>query len=389
METRQYFGWRLTQRTDPNTVPLFVFYARAKDIHQWAGIRRIADFAEGTQRLLRPARQHAITRFLKADPVNTIPNSILVAFEPNRVAFTPLGEKIAACIPEVDFLNGCHDRLDWGFLEFSFESDEPEHLRAAVIVDGQHRLYGMADFAEEDLPILVVSLVDADIQEQAFQFIVINNKAVRVPTDNVKAIIADLDEDRLQARLLKAGVSYGEISPVLRDINDLESSPFQYLLKWPYNRDGTTLVPLTAIEQALRYMRSVFSFLEEDEDSLVAFFCAIWRAIKANYPDLWGIENTFMKKVNINALNEYIVERLKFAWELNLLDIFDSDSVERQVLSILELLPQIFWEADWSISIQDNANVRRMIKEDLTKLAENSRLRHQWNEDLELPVIGE
>lgn len=63
-----------------------------------------------------------------------------------------------------------------------------------LIVDGQHRLHGISEFLYEDLPVLVVCMVDASVQEQAFQFIVINNKAVRVPTDNVKAIIAHLDD---------------------------------------------------------------------------------------------------------------------------------------------------------------------------------------------------
>ena len=66
----------------------------------------------------------------------------------------------------------------------------------------------------------------------------LNNKVVKIPTENVKSIIANLneEEEELQKRLLKAGVSYGKQSPVLIDINNLDSSPFQNLLKWPYNK---------------------------------------------------------------------------------------------------------------------------------------------------------
>lgn len=387
MIDRCYFGCRLVQRTAQDTVPFFVFHARAKDIKQWVGVRRVEDYPEGTQRVLLPPRRKAITRFLGADSLNTIPNSILLAFEPNSATFSSLGSEISHCLPKTNILNGCEEQLDWGILQFSFSPETPDHLKPALIVDGQHRLYGISDFSQEDLPLLVVSLINAPLQEQAFQFVVINNKAVKVPTNNVRAIIANIDEEDLQNRLLKAGVSYGEKSPVLRDINDLPTSPFQDLLDWPYNKKvEQRLVPLTAIEQALRYLQSLFTHLNEDEDSLIDIFCAIWRAIKNNYSELWGQDNKFMKKVNINALNEFVGDRLKFAWEMSLIDIFDTTAVEKQVLNIIQLLPKEFWIEDWSVKIQDNANVRNLIKSDLATLANNSKMRKSWREDLKLPI---
>lgn len=385
MVERCYFGCRLVQRVDEDTVAFFVFYARARDIKEWAGIRRVTESSDGIQRVLRPTRRKAITRFLGSKSVNTIPGNILLAFNPDTTQFTSLSQSLSACVPEVNLFNDCEGQLDWGRLVFQFESGLEDQSKPALIVDGQHRLYGISDFEEENLPILVVSLIDAPIQEQAFQFVVINNKAVRVPTDNVRAIIAQIDEEELQERLLKAGVSYGDKSPVLRDINDLPTSPFQNLLNWPYNRDGSQLVPLTAIEQCLRYLQTLFPSLEDDEDSLVELFCAIWRGVRNSYPDLWGRDNKFMKKVNINALNEFVGNRLKFAWEMNLIDIFDSAAVEQQVVNIVKLLPKEFWEEEWSVRIQDNANVRNLIKADLDTLANNSKLRKSWREDLKLP----
>jgi DGQHR domain-containing protein len=382
METRRYFGCLVRQRLDPETTHFFVFYARIKDIKHWAGIRRIDKYPEGTQRILRETRTRAITRFLESEPINTIPNNILLAFNPKESQFNSLADKLIN-IP-LDVHNGCNDQLEWGYLEFTFDPEQEEHLRPALIVDGQHRLYGMSDYKEEDLPVIVVSLVDAPLQEQAFQFIVVNNKAVRVPTDNVKAIIADIDEEELQIRLLKAGVRYGDVSPILRDIDDMTSSPFKNLLDWPYNRDGKKVVKLTAIEQSLRYMRTIFTFLEEDEDSLVEIFLTIWRAVKNSYPNLWGKENIFMTKVNLNALNEYIVDRLKMVWEFGIIDIFDPDDVEKNVSKMINTIPEYYWEAEWSILVQDNANVRELIKKDLVKITENYRLRRNWNENLNI-----
>lgn len=316
-----------------------------------------------------------------------IPNNILLAFEPGVAVFTSYQEDLEDCLQNQDLGNGCNQQIDWGMLHFEFDEHAPEHQRPALVVDGQHRLYGISEFLDEDLPLLAVCVIDASVQEQAFQFIVINNKAVRVPTDNVKAIIAHLDdEEQLQDRLLRAGVNYGNMSPVLREVNDLDTSPFQHLLDWPYNKKGPKLVPISAIEQAFRFMKGVFDFMEDDEDSMLEVFLAVWRAVRTNYQDLWGKENAFMTKVNINAVNEFIMDRLKYAWEMEMVDIFSPDAVEQQVLGILRLIPPIFWETPWSIKIQDNANVRNLIKSDLETLAQNIKLRRRWNEGLKVPL---
>lgn len=387
MESRIYFGCFVKQRIDEDTTPFFVFYARVRDIIQWARVRRAQDSPEGTQRLLRETRKKSITRFVKNGSKNSIPNNILLAFEPGTATFTSLEESLTGCINEANIHNGCETQLKWGMLQFSFNSSQDNYC--AYVVDGQHRLYGLSDYQAEDLPVLVVSLVDANVEEQAFQFIVINNKAVKVPTNNVKAIVANLNEEELQSRLLKAGVKYGHTSPTLRDINDLDTSPFKDLLDWPYNKSGNKLVPIATIEQAIKYLKTVFTFLEEDEDSLIEIFCAIWRVIKDNYVAIWGIDNTFMKKVNLNALNEFIADRLKYAWELSLVDIFDANELEQHVLKIVKLLPQEFWQVEWSIRLQDSANVRKQIKDDLSTLTDNCRLRRNWNKDLQLPVTDE
>lgn len=382
MADRTFFGLRIQQRDAGGALACFAFYAPVKDVLHWAGIRRTAEIPKGTQRVLRPPRAKAITRFLEADPRNVIPNSVLVCFGPGVTAFTPAVPNGVAEGDETH-LNGCGDQLQWGTISFEFVEDAPEHERPALIVDGQHRLFGMDAFAAENMPVLIVALLDADVQEQAFQFIVINNKAVRVPTDNVKAIIAEIDEKSLNERLRAAGVRYGEISPILSELDSIDSSPFKGLLDWDLNRQGDRVVPLTAVEQALRYMRAEFTMLDEDEDSLIDIFCAVWRGIRAAFPDLWGKDNKLMKKVCLNALNEFVVHRIKIAWSMNLFDIFEPGVVEEQALRIAEPLVKEFWDAPWpSVRIQDNANVRGMIKRDLEQIVENTKLRKPWNHDI-------
>ena len=383
-EPRSYFGLRVRQRDAEGATELFTFYARASDVDGWAGVRRSADMDEGIQRVLKESRKRAISRFVASEETNTIPNSILIAFGDGVATFEETD-----CGGADDTSNGCGDRLAWGTLTFDYRPEAPDDERAAMVVDGQHRLRGLAAYADdsgEDLPLLVVALLDADVQEQAFQFVVINNKAVRVPTANVKSIIAGIDEKALEERLNNAGVRYGSISPVLRDLNDLQESPFKDLLKWDYNKvDEGQLVPLTALEQMLRQLRVEFPFLEEDEDTLFFAFLAIWRAVASCYPELWGQEGKLMTKVGLAATNEFLTQRLKTFWESGLVDLYQPESVEPRVVEIMGRVPQEFWSSEWTIGkVQDNANVRRLIKRDLATSQNNARLKRPWHDELQL-----
>lgn len=388
MPEQKYFGCRVRQREDAETTNFFVFVAKVKDVKQWTGTRRTADIPSGTQRVLRPTRVKAVRRFLDSNPINTIANSVLLAFEPGKAAFTPFADD---CIAGDNFYNNCPpDQLVWGFLDFQYEEGVEEHLRPALIVDGQHRVEGIATYEDENLPILVVGLIDATHEEQAFQFIVVNDKAVRVSTDNVKSIIADFDEDSLQTRLFKAGIRYGELSPVLKDINDMPDSPFRHLLKWDYNRDGTHLVSLTAIEQGLKMLNAVFGNITvNDEDSEIAIYCAIWRGVKSCYEDLWGQENKFMTKVNLAAMNEMILQRLKTLWSMEMLDIFSIKDVEASVAAMWKSVPSKYWSSEWMVTPQDTTGFRGLIQSDLELIAENIRLKKPWYEGLQLTQAPE
>ncbi len=74
---------------------------------------------------------------------------------------------------------------------------------------------------------------------------------------------------------------------------------------------------------------------------------------------------------------------------MNLFDIFEPGVVETQSLRISQPLVRDFWEAPWpGVRIQDNANVRGMIKRDLEQIVENNKLRRPWNHDVVM-VAGE
>ncbi|WP_017661270.1 DGQHR domain-containing protein [Baaleninema simplex] len=396
--SKRYFGILLRQRKDSKTVPFFVFVAKAKDVKQWAGIRRIKEEEKGSQRVAKPARIKSVFNFLDASSINTIPNSILLAFEENKARFTPINkilekEKFKANKIFLDdsFFNECEEDFEFGFLEFSFFDDQPDYEKPALIVDGQHRLYGISAYQNENVPIVIVGLIDATLQEQAFQFVVINKKAVSVSTENIKSILADFDTPELEKRLAAVSITYGNAPSTLKHVNDSSDSPFYHLLDWSYNRDdqeGKHLVPITAIEQCFRYIRKIFDVLENDEDSLREFFYSIWKAVQKVYPELWGEDNKLMKKVSVNALNEYIVDYIQYLWPMDYIDIYDPESVEGEVERLLKNIPRSFWISEWSIKVQDNSNVRELIKEDLKTMSSNAKAKKRaWSDNLELPKL--
>lgn len=383
MESRTYFGCRVAQRGRGKSVEFVVFVANTNDVMKWAGMRRVGEQDKGTQRIVTPSRVRAIKRFLSSNAQNTIPVGVVIAFGENAAKFNSIQSDIDTCFPQIDTTNTVTDRVDWGTLSFQFDENAEPHDRPALIVDGQHRILGMSDVANENMPVLITALIEASPEEQAFQFLVINTKAARVPADNIKAILASFDEPDLQGRLLDAGISYGNVSSILKDINEQEGSPFRGLLIWPLSDKEEGRIPLTTIETCLRYVRDAFG-MEEEEDTRKETLLAIWRAASRKFDDLWLKNEKFMSKVNIIALNDYIVDRLVYAWEGDLLDINQPDMVESQTHNILGSIPSDFWLHDWNYGLQYNTIVRSALKDDLNSINKNIRTRRTWDRDLKM-----
>ena len=92
-----------------------------------------------------------------------------------------------------------------GILRFSVN----EGKKIATVIDGQHRLLGMARFSD-DIRVNVVALLTDDTDEDAFQFLVINNKAAKVSTDHIKSLLFERNNESLKARLSKARLSVSQ-----------------------------------------------------------------------------------------------------------------------------------------------------------------------------------
>jgi DGQHR domain-containing protein len=384
IQTKTIWGIKVKQRTDGESPSFFVFYSPAKAVAQWAGVEKTQDRSGAVQRVLRDSRLAGIRRFLSSDTRNTLPNNILIGFDPEKVNFT-----LVDCNESANFQNGCSNTIQYGKIEFDFDPDWPTSEMPAVVVDGQHRLFGASSFNGEDIPLLIVAMLDAKPDEQAFQFIVINNKAVKVPTITVKSIVADYEqmEKSLQDRLVPAGITYGKQSALLMAIGETSTSPFYNLLDWDRNRIGERMVAVTAIQTMISYLKSETQLIiENDEDSIQQIFVWVWRALQELYFDLWAEKNNqFFSKVNLAAMNEYCVDRIRSLASMQMLDLFSESAVTEAVKNTFGKIPRELWLKEWcGIQIQDNRVVRELLKNTFEKVAANCVRDRIWDQDLKL-----
>jgi hypothetical protein len=134
----------------------------------------------------------------------------------------------------------------------------------------------------------------------------------------------------------------------------------------------------------LRYVSASFgAVLDTDEDSALNLLFAVWRTLAKEYNGYWGrspsgkATDPFMSKVNLTALNEFVFDRLKLLWEMELVDVFEESSVEDKVCDIASRLPSEFWSAKWK-KLADNSAFKAMIKKDLETITDNVRKERAW-----------
>ena len=383
METKTYLGFIAKQRDNKVCPLLFAFYAPAKEILTWSRVERASEKKDGVQRILRDSRLSGIRRFLSKNQSNILPNNLLVAF--------PEGEKRVS-FEKVDCSAGGDVReisgIDLGLITIHWNSLD-ENSRPALVIDGQHRLFGAASFEDEDIPFLVVSILEAKPEEMAFQFIVINNKSVKVPTSLVKSLVANYSEIELSLgeRLLTAGISYGNRSAFLIAADNSDSSPFRELLDWEFNRKGEKLVDVTTVESMHSYLKRELAItLSGDEDSSQTILFTIWNTLKERYRTSWNAKSdNFFRKVSMLSINEYVVDRIRNLASMQMVNIFDKESIQDTVLRTFKFIPDDLWTMDWSaVRLQDNKAIRDLIKSSFEIISNNLMNDRDWHHSVKL-----
>ena len=359
------------QRQEVESTPIFcLFHAPVGEILTWAAIKRLEAEAGAPQRRASPAKVRAIKNFLKNEPQNTIPSSVILTIDFPH-------DKIKSAL--LDQQNRPH--LNW--LEFEMAEDAP---KPGLIIDGQHRLLGMEQ-VDPGSHLNVVALLNADETETAFQFLVINHKASKVSSDHIRALALHYEKQQLDNRLKAAQLTLAPNLGLVGRVDSEIESPFRGIIAWPTNPKAQRLVLPSAIEVSIAYLQQQKLKPFESDEILLAFFYAIWRTLKNQWAFLWKKNARLLSKVGIWCLTQYITDALIAVYDWRSLDISDSKQVTQKVEVLLTNQEPDFWEVPWiSISYNKKAG-RALILEALIQIARNLHTGDLWYAKVKLVDI--
>lgn len=379
-------GFLVQQRPDTK-IYFFTFIAGAKTVGNWARADDIRIDRGNVQRTLIESRWKQVRRFYHASPNNVIPTSITIAFDDSLPELSESDLECGNIGYNLKEIPGNMSRL-------TFPDGVAEH---AFIIDGQHRLRGMRDL-DFDALVPICLFLKLPTIERAFQFVAINNKSHKVPTDNLRALIANFDsiEGALRDRLVLASVSVPRYATLVDVSNEEVDSPFFKLVDWANNRfeDAKPLVSPSAIENSLRYISRSFAELKDDESEALSVFHSIWRTIfthfKVTFANIHEYPNITLK-ATIVAITEMIVDRIKEsedpAFSSGSKAQVDDEMAISTALALVDNIPPEFWIEPWKLKSLDTTAGRTIIKNDiriLKKALRNPTASSSWRSSLNL-----
>jgi DGQHR domain-containing protein len=217
--------------------------------------RRDEDKEVGYQRNLSKQRAAEIAHYLDKEN-GCVPNSILVNLE-----------------------SGAQYDRKKGILRI------PDHPKAAWIIDGQHRMYGLKQ-ANTRFDLVVTAFLALDVPSQAKQFKTINSKQKGVPTSLLYDLL-DLTKDGtyVQQRGHELAVRLNE---------DPESPWFQQI---DLTGSGGGLITQTRVVSTLESLISdrgaLFQYSEEEQYGILRNY---FTAIKSIFPSDWANKRSVLTK---------------------------------------------------------------------------------------------
>jgi DGQHR domain-containing protein len=354
------------QRQSPDA-PLFAcFSAPVGEVRTWAAIDRLSTTGNGHQRIKNPSRVKAIVRYFELNESNTIPTSLTVALRlPDFPAPT---------------LNTCASLTI------------PDGPPAGIVIDGQHRLFGMSEF-DESLRVNVVALINPPDDETAFQFLVINQKVTKVPTDHLTLLSLNYSAKALGELLRSARMVLKRHASLVGVVDSSPDSPFVKSVKWPTEdndeADRTPLVLPAAIEQALAAIAQKNLPDLRDDDPLLEFFFTLWSTIKETWPELWHSTSALLSKVGVVTLTAFVIDDLVPLADRDMVNLADPPDAKKAISDILKNLDPDFWRTEWTSKSLDTSAGRQLVVDALVQVRRNIRRGDSWKTDVSLVAKGE
>ena len=361
------------QRPDPQAPRFCIFEAPVGEVISWTTIPRLSpDDPGGIQRAKNDYKVRAIQKFLAGDPRNTIPTAVVVTLAQNTYVLANPAQ--GGGVNEIDI--------------------DPAKSAGAFGVDGQHRLYGLNEFGP-GTSVPVVAILNADDEEKAFQFIVINNKVSKVAADHIRALTLNFTPEGdqglgLEARLKGARLSLSKNVSYVGFANDADDSPFKGLVSLPDTPEESRIVVPASIETSIAYIQSKKLWQLTNEDAAYEFFISIWLAIKSKWPVAFSKNSKLLTKVGVVCMTRYMVDTIDFmvSFANQELNLSNSEDVALAAQRVLALQEEQFWVVDWTIAISDTKSVRDEIDEALKGIQQNVRYKQPWYSEIKIIKPG-
>lgn len=275
---------RALHTTQGAGLDVFAFFIKGADIVKIADISRIertdSESLKGFQRPEIRSHVRSIAEYLNQGEV-LFPNAIILAMSPEVHFSSSRGSRPT----------GDEGISQTGTLTIPiFE----EGKRVAWIVDGQQRSLALAQSANANLPVPVISFVSDDLQIQREQFILVN-KAKPLPTRLINELLPET-----RGILLPRELSDKRTPSVLCDLLNQDSeSPFYKLIKRPSNKGNpSAVINDTAVIMMIRdSLHSPLGALSPyrpvgqesgDAQGMYNVLITYWKAVKEVFPDAWG-----------------------------------------------------------------------------------------------------
>lgn len=273
-------------------------------------------------------------------------------------------------------------------------------LRPAIIVDGQHRVFGGAH-ADAEMLFAVCAIPNSSWAESVYQFVVINQKAKPIKPAFLSSIIAtslNVDEiatvyDRL--RTSKIDVERAEI---MDRVETDPASPFRGMIDFEVERSpGFLQFPgMSRLVKDFQNIPRSHSGLLPDgewlnvEGEWIEHFFAFWRGIRTYFEGqdarLWqkpsaDTPNNLLKIVTLQEVQGLMLD----LWADSRLFTFQSvAATEIAAANFWSDFPSTFFSDEWRLKGLQTSVGRRMLKESMLETRRNIGRRNWGHRRLKL-----
>ena len=424
----------------PGAPEMYVLGVAADELLQWSDVPSAkADYMAGYQRAYNQERASSITEFLKLSPRNIIPGATIVTVNAENVEIErsnsslakvsvwmsdekPLDESIRLLynnfktrlseseldsikvddegddqedeetgIPE-SYLASLTAELELAVQDFGALAPERKKAIAnyvdsvskpGLIIDGQHRVFGAKDDAQNSVVLPVVLLPGLDFAEQVFHFYVLNNKAKPLtPTELRRTISTSLTNkeiDLLWQRFEDAKVD-PEATRWTHKLHTDIQSPFKGLIDFGLEGGGF-LKENVAYQLVSKFVnmpkkytllfKGIESFDHKD-DGRLQYFYTFWSAIKEKYEQVWesGVDaggNQIFMKATLLVLQTYLLDQLVQYTVMRQVEgggspLGDPADLQKTVKGLLSFLPPEFFSEDWQAKQIDTSEGHKFLR---------------------------